>query len=394
MLQNFVPFYNAYVADRLEQEEGVLLGKLNLDEFATGCSNESSAFHLTYNPWNLNHVPGGSSGGSAASVAAGQVAFALGSDTGGSIRQPASFCGVVGMKTTYGRVSRWGVAALASSLDQVGILAKDVADCALVLQAIAGYDRRDSNCIDRPVPVYTDFLTGDIKGLKIGYPKEYFVQGVMDEVKQAVMSALRQYEGMGAIVEEVSLPYSEYALPAYQILCSAEASANLAMFDGVRYGQRDFEAEMVADMFAGSRSKYFGKDIKNRIMLGTYALSAGYYDAYYVKAQKVRRLIADDFNRVFKGVDLIVTPTTPQTAFKIGEFRDSALDMIANDRLAVPVNMAGLPAMTVPCGFHNGMPIGMQLIGKALAEDTMLQAAYAFERQNEFYRMRPALGGK
>jgi aspartyl-tRNA(Asn)/glutamyl-tRNA(Gln) amidotransferase subunit A len=392
ILEGFIPHYEAFVARRLREAEGVLLGKLNMDEFAMGSSNENSAYHMTYNPWDLRRVPGGSSGGSAAAVAAGEVAFALGSDTGGSIRQPAAFCGVVGIKPTYGRVSRFGVVSMASSLDQTGVLARTTEDCAAALQIIAGHDRQDSNCADVPVPDYSAALTGDVKGLKIGFPQEYFGAGVRPEVREAVLKALKQYETLGAIVEEVSLPHSAYALPAYYVICPAEVSANLAMFDGVRYGRRNMEAETVNEMFATTRSRYLGAEVKKRIMLGTYTLSAGYYEAYYLKALKVRRLVADDFERVFADFDVVVTPTTPQTAFEVGEYTDSALAMMTNDILVVPVNMAGLPAVTLPCGFNAGLPIGMQIIGRPFAETTILQAAHAFEQQTEYHLKRPLLG--
>ncbi len=393
ILENFVPVYDAHVVQKLNKANSVLVGKLNMDEFAMGSATENSAFFPTHNPWDLQRVPGGSSGGSAAAVAACEVPFTLGTDTGGSIRQPASFCGIVGLKPTYGRVSRWGVIAFASSLDQVGAFTRDVEDCALVMNIIAGHDPMDSTSVKVEVPDYTSFLNRDVKGLKIAYPREYFDEGVDSEIKAAVLRALKQYESMGAIVEEISLPHSKYALPAYYLVAPAEASANLARFDGVRYGYRDFQAENVVDMFSNSRAVGFGDEVKRRIMIGTYALSSGYYDAYYLKALKVRRLIYQDFETVFKKFDIIVSPTTPTTAFKLGEVSDP-LTLYMNDILTVPVNMAGLPGISIPCGFHAGLPLGMQIIGRAFDEGTIIQAAHAFEQQNDYHTMRPALGVK
>jgi aspartyl-tRNA(Asn)/glutamyl-tRNA(Gln) amidotransferase subunit A len=393
ILENFVPVYDAHVVQKLNEQNGVLVGKLNMDEFAMGSSTENSAFFPTRNPWNLERVPGGSSGGSAAAVAACEVPFALGTDTGGSIRQPASFCGIVGLKPTYGRVSRWGVIAFASSLDQVGTFARDVEDCALVMNIIAGHDPLDSTSVNIEVPDYSSFLKEDIKGLKIAYPREYFDEGIDPQIKSAVMCALKQYESMGAIVEEVSLPHSKYALPAYYLVAPAEASANLARFDGVRYGYRDMQAENVIDMYSSSRAAGFGDEVKRRIMIGAYALSSGYYDAYYLKALKVRRLIYQDFIDVFKKFDIIVSPTTPTTAFKLGEQSDP-LTLYMNDILTVPVNMAGLPGISIPCGFSAGLPVGMQIIGRAFDEGTILQAAYAYEQQNNYHTMQPQLGVK
>jgi aspartyl-tRNA(Asn)/glutamyl-tRNA(Gln) amidotransferase subunit A len=394
ILATFIPEYDSTASRRLDEQQGILLGKLNMDEFAMGSSTENSAFFATHNPWDLERVPGGSSGGSAAAVAAGEVPFALGTDTGGSIRQPASFCGVVGMKPTYGRVSRWGVIAFASSLDQVGVFSKDVQDSALIMNIIAGHDPLDSTSAMIEVPDYTSYLDGDVKGLRIAYPKEYFQQGVDANIKESINKALHKYEELGAIVEEVSLPHSEYALPAYYLVAPAEASANLARFDGVRYGHRDFESENVIDMFSHSRSQGFGDEVKRRIMLGAYALSSGYYDAYYLKALKVRRLIANDFDKVFKDFDVIVSPTTPTTAFKLGEQSGDPLTLYMNDILTVPVNMAGLPGMSIPCGFANGLPIGMQLIGKAFDESTLFKAAYGFEQNTAYHNMKPDLGVK
>jgi len=394
MLEQFIPTYDATVAARLNAEQGISVGKLNMDEFAMGSSTEFSAFFPTHNPWDLERVSGGSSGGSAAAVAAGEVPFALGTDTGGSIRQPAAFCGVVGLKPTYGRVSRWGVVAFASSLDQVGVFSKDVADCALVMNIICGYDPLDSTSVNIKVPDYTSFLSTNIKGMKIAYPREYFQQGVDKKTRDLVMEALKKYGELGAIVEEVSLPHSEYALPAYYIIAPAEASANLARFDGVRYGLRDFEADNVTDMFSHSRAAGFGAEVKRRIMLGTYALSSGYYDAYYLKALKIRRLINNDFEKVFKDFDIIVSPTTPTTAFKIGEQSSEPLTLYMNDILTVPVNLAGLPGISVPCGFSDGLPVGMQIVGKPFDEGSLIKAAYAFEQNTAYHAVKPSLGGE
>ena len=394
ILANFVPAYDSTASHRLDEQQAVLAGKLNMDEFAMGSSTENSAFFATHNPWDLERVPGGSSGGSASAVAADEVPFALGTDTGGSIRQPASYCGVVGMKPTYGRVSRWGVIAFASSLDQVGVFSKDVRDNALIMNIISGHDPKDSTSAAIEVPDYTSYLDGDVKGLRIAYPKEYFQQGVDASIKELIKKALLKYEELGAIVEEVSLPHSEYALPAYYLVAPAEASANLARFDGVRYGYRDTEAENVVSMFSESRAQGFGDEVKRRIMLGTYALSSGYYDAYYLKALKVRRLIANDFEKVFRDFDVIVSPTTPTTAFKLGEQSGDPLTIYMNDILTVPINMAGLPGMSIPCGFDQGLPVGMQLIGKAFDEATLFKAAYAFEQNTAYHTMKPALGVK
>jgi aspartyl-tRNA(Asn)/glutamyl-tRNA(Gln) amidotransferase subunit A len=393
MLENFVPSYESTASKLLNEKGGILLGKLNLDEFAMGSSTEQSAFFPSRNPWDWERVPGGSSGGCAAAVAAGEIPFALASDTGGSIRQPASYCGIVGLKPTYGRVSRWGVAAFASSLDQVGILSRNVRDCALILKIIAGKDLLDASSADIEVPDYSAFLDGEVKGMRIAYPREYFRQGVTESIRTAVMKALRKFEELGAIVEEVSLPHSEYALPAYFIVAPAEASTNLARFDGVRYGWRDGEAANVADMFSLSRAQGFGPEVKRRIMLGTYALSSGYYDAYYLKAMKVRRLIAADFAEVFRDFDLIVSPTTPTTAFQLGEQIDDTLTLYMNDALTVPVNMAGLPGISIPCALDDGLPVGMQLIGRAFDEATLLKAAYAFEQNTDYHRLTPVPGG-
>lgn len=394
ILENFVPNYDATAARRLVEAGAVLLGKLNMDEFAMGSSTEQSAFFPTRNPWDYNRVPGGSSGGSAAAVSAGEIPFSLGTDTGGSIRQPASYCGVVGLKPTYGRVSRWGVIAYASSLDQVGVFTRDVADCALVLRVIAGKDPLDSTSVALEVPDYSVGLQADINGLKIAYPREYFQKGVDPAVKACVIEALKTYESLGAIIEEVSLPHSEYALPAYYLVATAEASANLARYDGVRYGLRDFSADNVADMISQSRALGFGADVKRRIMLGTYALSSGYYDAYYLKALKVRRLLKNDFDKVFENFDVIVAPAAPTTAFELGTQTGDPLTLYMNDILTVPINMAGLPGMSIPCGFAHQMPVGMQLIGKPFDEPTMLKAAYGFEQATSFHLAKPGRGVK
>lgn len=393
MLEDFVPVYNARVAACLEDQQGILLGKLNLDEFGIGCSTETSAFQTTSNPWDLQRVAGGSSGGSAAAVAAGEVAYSLGTDTGGSIRQPAAYCGLVGLKPTYGLVSRFGAIANSSSLDQVGVITRDVKDCALVLSAIAGYDSQDGTSAKINIPDYFADLSGDIKGLKIAYPREYFRNSTDTAVARQVKRALHAYEQMGAIVEEVSLPHSEYALPAYYIISRAEASTNMARFDGVQFGLRDVKADNIVDLYANSRAAGFGAEVKLRILLGSYVLSSDCYETYYLKAMKVRRLIHDDFTRIFENYDIIVTPTTPTTAFCRDEYRGNLLSLYRNDILTVPVNMAGLPGISVPCGFIDGLPAGMQLIGKPFQEKMLLNAALAFEQAHDYYKARPALGG-
>ncbi|WP_347861436.1 Asp-tRNA(Asn)/Glu-tRNA(Gln) amidotransferase subunit GatA [Salimicrobium sp. PL1-032A] len=388
------PLYDATVVQKLQNEKAVTIGKINMDEFAMGSSNENSSFQATRNPWNTDHVPGGSSGGSAAAVAAGEVPFSLGTDTGGSIRQPASYCGVVGLKPTYGRVSRFGLIAFASSLDQIGPLTKTVEDNAYVLETIAGHDKMDSTSADVEVPSYTDALTGDVSDLKIAVPKEYFAEGVDEEVKDSVRAALKKYEELGATWEEVSLPHSKYALSTYYLISSSEASANLARFDGVRYGRRAENAETMIDMFKQSRSEGFGDEVKRRIMLGTFALSSGYYDAYYKKAQQVRTLIKNDFEKIFEDYDVVIGPTAPTPAFKVGEQMDNPMTMYANDILTIPVNLAGVPGISVPCGFaENGLPIGLQIIGKHFDESTVYRAAHAFEQATDHHKKRPQLGG-
>ncbi|WP_173917415.1 Asp-tRNA(Asn)/Glu-tRNA(Gln) amidotransferase subunit GatA [Halobacillus sp. Marseille-Q1614] len=394
-LDNFEdPLYDATVVQKLNEAKSITIGKLNMDEFAMGSSNENSSYSPTRNPWNTDYVPGGSSGGSAAAVAAGEVPFSLGSDTGGSIRQPAAFCGVVGLKPTYGRVSRFGLIAFASSLDQIGPITRSVEDNAYLLETIAGYDRMDSTSADIEVPSYTDALTGDVKGLKIAVPKEYLGEGVTPEVKEAVQTALKKYEELGAAWEEVSLPHSKYAVATYYLLSSSEASANLARFDGVRYGKRTDDAETMLDMFKNSRAEGFGDEVKRRIMLGTFALSSGYYDAYYKKAQQVRTLIKQDFEKVFEDYDVIIGPTTPTPAFKVGEKIDDPLTMYANDILTIPVNLAGVPGISVPCGFSSdGLPIGLQIIGRHFDEKSVYRTAHAFEQATDFHKQRPSLGG-
>jgi len=394
-LRNFEdPLYDATAVEKLDAEKAINIGKLNMDEFAMGSTSENSSFATVKNPWNLDYVPGGSSGGSAATVAAGEVLFSLGTDTGGSIRQPASFCGVVGFKPTYGLVSRYGLVAFASSLDQIGPITRTVEDNARVLEVIAGHDKMDATSANLDIPEYTKALTGDVKGLKIAVPKEYIGEGVDPEVKASVMEALKVYESLGATWEEVSLPHSKYAVAAYYLISSSEASANLARFDGVRYGVRSENAENMIDMFKKSRSEGFGEEVKRRIMLGTFALSSGYYDAYYKKAQQVRTLIKNDFEKILEDFDVIMGPTSPTTAYKIGEVIDDPMTMYANDIMTVPVNLAGVPGISVPCGFSSaGMPIGLQIIGKHFDESTVYRAAHAFEQATDHHKKRPALGG-
>lgn len=380
ILENFVPPYDATVMKKLHAQNSVILGKVNLDEFAMGGSTENSAYHVTKNPHDLSRVPGGSSGGSAAAVAAGEAIFALGSDTGGSIRQPASFCGVVGMKPTYGRVSRYGLVAFASSLDQIGPLTKDVTDCATVLNAICGLDEMDSTSTAANVPDFTKSLISDVKGLKIGLPKEYFVAGMDKEVEDAVIEATEVFEKLGAEIIEISLPHTEFAISTYYIIAPAEAATNLERYDGVSYGAR-VDGVDVVEMMTNTRTEKFGEEVKRRIMIGNYALSAGYYDAYYLKALKVRTLIQKDFTDAFKNVDIILTPTTPNAAFKIGAMVNDPLKMYLQDICTVPLNLAGLPGISIPCGFTSeNLPIGFQLIGKALDEETIIRAAFTYEQ--------------
>lgn len=390
ILENFVPPYDATVVEKLKKAGLVILGKANLDEFAMGSSVENSAFFKTLNPWDLSRVPGGSSGGSAAAMAAGEAAYTLGSDTGGSVRQPAAFCGVVGMKPTYGRVSRYGLVAFASSLDQIGPITRDVRDNALVLGAIAGHDPRDSTAAPLEVPDYTAFLDGDIRGLRIGLPREYLAAGIEAPVRQAVDEAIRLLRDLGAEVEECSLPHTEYALSAYYIIAPAEASSNLARYDGVRYGLRVAGEDLIST-YRQTRRQGFGAEVKRRIMLGTYALSSGYYDAYYLKAQKVRTLIRQDFDRALARYDVLLTPTAPTTAFKVGEKVDDPLTMYMSDVCTVPINLAGVPAISIPGGFHQGLPIGIQFIGRPFAEGLLYRVAYAFEQSTAFHKQRPPL---
>jgi aspartyl-tRNA(Asn)/glutamyl-tRNA(Gln) amidotransferase subunit A len=382
ILENFVPPYDATVLKRLKAADAVLVGKTNMDEFAMGSSTETSHFGVTKNPYGPDRVPGGSSGGSAAALAAGEAILALGSDTGGSIRQPASFCGVVGLKPTYGRVSRFGLVAYASSLDQIGPMARNVRDCALLLGVIAGHDPCDSTSADMPAPDYLSGLEKEIKGLKIGLPQEYFAEGLEEEVKSALLSAVRQLQDRGVEVEEVTLPHTEYAIATYYLLATAEASANLARYDGVRYSFREENPANLDQMYRRTRSRGFGAEVKRRIMLGTYALSAGYYDAYYLKAQKVRTLIMQDFQQAFQKVDVLVTPTSPTVAFKIGEKIDDPLQMYLSDIYTISANLAGIPGISVPCGFSSdGLPIGIQILGRHFEEETVLRVAYAVETE-------------
>lgn len=390
-LDNHIPIYDATVVKKLRAAQAVTVGKLNMDEFAMGGSNENSAYRSVSNPWDPDRVPGGSSGGSAAAVAAGQVYFALGSDTGGSIRQPAAYCGVVGLKPTYGLVSRFGLVAFASSLDQIGPLTKNVEDAAYVLQAIAGHDEMDSTSANVDIPDYTAALTGDVRGLRIGVPKEYLGQGIDPQVKERVLEALAVFESLGAAWEEISMPHTEYAVAAYYLLASSEASSNLARFDGVRYGVRAENPDNLLDLYRRSRSEGFGPEVKRRIMLGTYALSSGYYDAYYLKAQQVRTLIKRDFDQAFERFDLIIGPTAPTTAFRLGEQVGDPLAMYMNDIVTIPVSLAGVPAISVPCGFADGLPVGMQIIGKPFGESAVLRAAHAYESHTDHHKRRPAL---
>lgn len=380
ILGGFSPIYDATVMDKLNKENPILVGKLNMDEFAMGGSTETSYYKLTRNPHDLDAVPGGSSGGSATAVAAGQVPFSLGSDTGGSVRQPASYCGIVGLKPTYGRVSRYGLVAFASSLDQIGPMTRTVKDNAKVLEIISGLDSNDMTSAPVAVPEYSKIITGDVKGLKIALPKEYFGEGIDEDVKKSVLDGVKWLESQGAIVEEVSLPNSEYSIATYYVIASAEASSNLSRFDGIRYGYRSENATNLEEIYKKTRGEGFGAEVKRRIMLGTYVLSSGYYDAYYKKAQKIRTLIKEDFDNVFKEYDVIIGPTVPTVAFNIGEEIGDPLTMYANDLLTIPVNMAGLPGLSIPCGFKGKRPIGMQLIGKPFAESTLYNVAYNFEQ--------------
>jgi len=398
ILQGFRPPYDATVIGKLRAAGATIIEtKLNMDEFAFGSSTENSFFGPTHNPWDLARVPGGSSGGSAAAVAADETILALGSDTGGSIRQPAAFCGVVGLKPTYGRVSRYGLIAFASSLDQIGPLTKDVTDSCLMMNEIAGYDPMDSTSFDTPVPDYTKSLVQDVKGLKIGIPKEYFVEGMDPEVKNTVKEAVKKLESMGAIAKEVSLPHTDYAVPVYYIVATAEASSNLARFDGVQYGLRSANKQSITgnkliDMYKHTRGEGFGPEAKRRILLGTFALSHGYYDAYYLRALKVRTLIKQDFDKVFEDCDCIITPTTPTPAFKIGEKAENPLQMYLSDILTISANLAGIPAISIPCGFTKaGLPVGLQILAKPFAEETLFKTAYTYEQATEWHTRKPKL---
>lgn len=387
ILEGYRPVYDATVMKKLYGAGGIIMGKLNMDEFAMGSSNENSAYGPVRNPWDLERVPGGSSGGSAATVAAGEAVFSLGSDTGGSIRQPAGFCGVVGMKPTYGRVSRYGLIAYASSLDQIGPLAANVEDCAIVHDVLSGYDPMDSNSADIPSTTAFSGLKKEIKGLRIGVPKEYF--GGDERILSVISTALRKFEDLGAIVEEMSLPHTEYALSAYYIIASAEASSNLARFDGVRYGARDASATDVTDMMSFTRDRFFGAEVKKRIMIGTYALSAGYYDAYYLKALKARTLLKQDFDQAFAKYDVLVTPIAPTLPYKLGEKVADSISMYLGDICTVTINLVGIPGLTVPCGFVDGLPVGMQLLGKPFAEESLFNIAYRYEESAGHHLKKP-----
>ena len=392
ILKGFIPPYNATVINRLREAGAITIGKTNMDEFAMGSSTENSAFFSTRNPWDLERVPGGSSGGSASAVVADETHIALGTDTGGSIRQPASFCGIVGLKPTYGRVSRYGLIAFASSFDQIGTLTKDVEDTALVMNIISGQDHKDSTSANLKAPDYLKSCREGVKGLKIGVPKEYFVKGLDPEVKLAIDNAVKLFEKLGAKIEKVSLPHTEYALPAYYLIATAEASSNLARYDGVQYGYRAEEYEDLSSMYQKTRSEGFGSEVKRRIMLGTYALSSGYYDAYYLKAQKVRTLIREDFGKAFSKYDILITPTSPTPAFKLKEKVSDPLTMYLSDIYTIPINLAGIPAISLNCGYSkNNLPIGLQIIGKPFDEETIIRAAFNFEQNNDVEKRKPSI---
>ncbi len=392
ILESYIPPYDASVIKKLKAKNAVIVGKLNMDEFAMGSSNETSYYGTVKNPWNLEHIPGGSSGGSAASVSARQCCVSLGSDTGGSIRQPAGCCGVVGMKPTYGRVSRFGLIAFASSLDQIGPFTKDVTDCAIMLNAICGHDPSDSTSAKRDVPDFTKALLNDVKGMKIGIPSEYFIDGIDSEVETAVNAAIEQYKKLGAEIVEVSLPHTKYAVSVYYIIATAEASSNLARYDGVKYGYRTEDAKDLSDMYFKTRTEGFGSEVKRRIMLGTYVLSSGYYDAYYLRAQKVRTLIMNDFRNAFEKCDVILTPTAPTAAFKLGEKTSDPLQMYLSDIFTISANLAGTCGVSIPCGFtSNGLPIGLQLMGKHFDESSIIKAAYAFEQSSDYHKTIPTI---
>ncbi len=392
ILSNFIPPYDATVIKRLKANGAIFLGKTNMDEFAMGSSTETSYFGITRNPWSLQHIPGGSSGGSAAALAADECIGALGSDTGGSIRQPAGCCGVVGMKPTYGRVSRFGLVAFASSLDQIGPMTKDVTDTAILMNVISGRDLLDSTSLDVRVPDFTAALRDDVKGLRIGIPREYFVEGMDPEVEDSVSDAIRLLERLGASSREISLPHTDYAISTYYLLASAEASSNLARYDGVKYGYRTDDSNDIMHMYKKTRENGFGAEVKRRIMLGTYALSSGYYDAYYLKAQKVRTLIKDDFDKAFKGCDVLIVPNAPTPPFKIGEKMNNPLQMYLSDIFTISVNLSGIPAISIPCGFSKeGLPIGMQIMGRHFDEETILRIAYTFEQNTDYHLQKPKI---
>ena len=404
ILSDFIPPYEATVITKLREADAVFIGKTNMDEFAMGSSTETSHFGVTRNPWNLETIPGGSSGGSAAAVASGETILALGSDTGGSIRQPAALCGVVGLKPTYGRVSRFGLVAFASSLDQIGPITRDVTDSALLLNVIGGYDPRDSTSVNSPLPDYTKALVKDLEGLRIGIPREYFAYlssgtagGIDPQVEKSLSEGVKLLESLGAKSEEVSLPHTDYAIAAYYIIAPSEASSNLARYDGVQYGYRaDRQSgaeDPMIDMYQKTRSQGFGPEVKRRIMLGTYALSSGYYDAYYLKAQKVRTLIKEDFDKAFEKFDVLITPTSPTPAFRIGEKVDNPLQMYLSDIFTISANLAGIPGISIPCGFSNGLPLGLQILGQSFAEEKLFRVAYAFEQNTEFHKKKPPIKG-
>ncbi len=392
ILANYLPPYNGTAVQRLLDQGAVVVGKLNMDEFAMGSSNETSAVGTARNPWDLERIPGGSSGGSAAAVTAGECIAATGTDTGGSIRLPAALTNTVGLKPTYGRVSRYGIIAFASSLDQVGPITKDVTDCAMMLQAMAGHDPRDSTSLNLPVPDYQKTLSRDVSGWKIGIPKEYFIDGLDPEISASLNEAMKTFKKMGAECLEVSLPHTDYGVPTYYILATAEASSNLARYDGVRYGYRNQEAKDLIQLYQKSRSEGFGPEVKRRIMLGTYVLSSGYYDAYYLRGQKARTLIRQDFEKAFEKCDVLLTPVSPTAAWKVGEKLDDPLKMYLSDIFTINVNLAGLPGISLPCGFtRSGLPIGMQLIGKHFEEEKILRAAFSYEQATEWHMRRPKL---
>lgn len=392
ILKGFIPPYNSTVIDKLEKAGVMIIGKSNMDEFAMGSSTENSSFFSTHNPWDLERVPGGSSGGSAAAVSADETHIALGTDTGGSIRQPASFCGIVGLKPTYGRVSRYGLIAFASSFDQIGTLTKDVEDSALAMNIISGRDCKDSTSANIEVPDYLKSCREGVRDLKIGIPKEYFIEGLDPEVKSAIENAIKLFEKLGAKIEEISLPHTEYALPTYYLISTAEASSNLARYDGVQYGHKTNNFDNLSSMYKNTRNEGFGNEVKRRIMLGTYALSSGYYDDYYLKAQKVRTLLKRDFDKAFKKYDLLVTPTSPTTAFKINEKVNDPLTMYLSDIYTLPINLAGMPAISLNCGYSkNNLPIGLQIIGKPFDEETILRAAYNFEKNSTVEKKKPEI---